>query len=313
VLEVPWRSVVVIVEVPPAGVLDQLAALGRCSGNRLVAVTHDAIPATSADLVVPEETSKVVRYLAAVKFASRIAGVSASAAAEVAGFVRSLASQGIRGPVVGEVALPAGERRRVDAPPPVGAPSVVVVGSHEPRKNHLAVLHAAELLWREGFDFTLTFIGGSGWGEEFPRRVAELQGVGRPIRVRLAVSDEELSRAYASASFTVFPSLHEGFGLPVAESLSYGTPVITTGYGSTAEIGGAGGCVLVDPRDDAALTGAMRRLLGEPEVLRGLRAQIAQRPVRGWSDYADELWEFLVVPELVALREGGAGDGSFSD
>ena len=189
---------------------------------------------------------------------------------------------------------------------------MLVVGSHEPRKNHLAVLHAAELLWREGLEFTLTFIGGSGWGEEFPRRVAGLQGVGRPIQVRLAVSDEVLSRAYESAAFTVFPSLHEGFGLPVAESLSYGTPVITTGYGSTAEIGGAGGCVLVDPRDDAALTDAMRRLLGEPEVLRGLRAQIAQRPVRGWSEYADELWEFLVGPEL-ALVSGGDDAGSIGD
>ena len=43
---------------------------------------------------------------------------------------------------------------------------VLMVGSFEPRKNHLGVLHAAETLWREGLDFELTFIGGSGWGSE---------------------------------------------------------------------------------------------------------------------------------------------------
>jgi glycosyltransferase involved in cell wall biosynthesis len=132
-----------------------------------------------------------------------------------------------------------------------------------------------------------------------------LQGLGRSVRVERAVSDRVLAGAYASAWFTVFPSLHEGFGLPVAESLSFGVPVITTGYGSTAEIGGPGGCVLVDPRDGGALTDAMRRLLVEPRVLAGLRAQIAGRPVRGWQDYADELWEFLVGPELAVVGEGG--------
>jgi len=304
VLVVPWRSVVVMVEVPPAGVLDRVAAVGQYSGNRLVGVLYDVIPAVSTDMVPANETSKFVLYLAAVKFAARMAGISVTAAAELSGFVRALSSQGIGGPVVGAVALPTGGSGVVGGPP-VGRPVVLVVGSHEPRKNHLAVLHSAEVLWREGVDFSMWFIGGGGWGEEFPDRVAVLQGLGRSVRVERAVSDRVLAGAYSSAWFTVFPSLHEGFGLPVAESLSFGVPVITTGYGSTAEIGGLGGCVLVDPRDGRALTDAMRRLLVEPRVLAGLRAEIAGRPVRGWQDYADELWEFLVGPELAVLRGGG--------
>ncbi len=47
-------------------------------------------------------------------------------------------------------------------------PIVLAVGSHEPRKNHLAVLHAAELLWREGLLFTLTFVGGHSWKQRPP-------------------------------------------------------------------------------------------------------------------------------------------------
>ena len=303
VLLVPWRSVIVMLEVPPFDALDRVAAIGDYSGNRLVGVAYDAIPVTSADMVPPTETSKFVRYLTAVKFASRMAGISAAATAEIAGFVQAVASQGLHGPLVTEIALPSEPLRHTDHPPPAArTPAVLVVGSHEPRKNHLAVLHSAEVLWREGLHFTLTFIGGSGWGEEFPRRAAELQQAGRQVRVHRAVSDHDLEKAYTSASFTVFPSLHEGFGLPVAESLSRGTPVITTNFGSTAEIGSHGGTLLINPRDNQALTNAIRTLLTEPATLNQLRTEITTRPTRNWQNYADELWTVLVEPELATLK-----------
>jgi glycosyltransferase involved in cell wall biosynthesis len=303
-LIVPWRSVLVLVEVPPTAACDRLAAIGSYSGNRLVVLAHDAIPIVSADMVPSEDTSKFVRFLTAVKFASRVAGVSASAASEIAGFAAALPTQGLPGPTVVEVPLgaPRAEPAARPAADPLREPTVLVVGSHEPRKNHLAVLHAAELLWREGLRFSLAFIGGSGWGDEFPRRARELQAAGRPIRVERAVTDSELNEAYATARFSVFPSLHEGFGLPVVESLAHGTPVITSDFGSTAQSGAAGGTLLVDPRDDVALTAAMRTLLTDDDVLERLREQIARRPERTWQDYADELWEQLVKPELRAGR-----------
>lgn len=306
-LIVPWRSVLVEVEVPPTAACDRLAAFGSYSGNRLTVVAHDAIPVVSADMVPSEDTSKFVRFLTAVKFSSRVAGVSASAASEIAGFAAALPTQGLTGPTVVEVPLGAPrapEHSTGDQEPagPDAEPSVLVVGSHEPRKNHLAVLHAAEVLWREGRRFALVFIGGSGWGDEFPRRAAALRQAGRSIRVLRAVSDQDLNRAYATARFSVFPSLHEGFGLPVVESLARGTPVITSDFGSTAQSGAAGGTVLVDPRDDDALTGAMRTLLTDDDVLARLRAEIARRPERTWQDYADELWTQLVEPELQAMR-----------
>jgi len=117
------------------------------------------------------------------------------------------------------------------------------------------------------------------------------------------VPEKDLEKAYASASFTVFPSLHEGFGLPVAESLSHGTPVITSNFGSTAEIGRHGGTLLIDPRDNHALTSAIRTLLRDPETLQRLRSEIATRPTRNWQNYADELWTVLVDPELATLKE----------
>ena len=97
--------------------------------------------------------------------------------------------------------------------------------------------------------------------------------------------------------FTVFPSLHEGFGLPAAESLSFGTPVITTDYGSTREIAERGGSIMVNPRSDAEIHDAMQLLLTDDETYSRLVAEATAMIPRTWDEYANELWEKLVIHE----------------
>ena len=92
----------------------------------------------------------------------------------------------------------------------------------------------------------------------------------------------------------MFPSLLEGFGLPVVESLAVGTPVIVSGHGSTAEIAEGGGCLTVDPRDVDSLQHAMSQLLGDDDLLERLRREAMERPRWTWNDYAGALWSFLV-------------------
>ena len=102
------------------------------------------------------------------------------------------------------------------------------------------------------------------------------------------VGDNELWRLIRDASFTAFISLHEGFGLPVAESLACGTPVLTTAYGSQGEIAAGGGCLTVDPRDDEAVVVAFRRMLTDRRPGRPAPAEAVERPVETWGAYADE-------------------------
>jgi glycosyltransferase involved in cell wall biosynthesis len=300
-LVIPWRSVVVVAEVPIREVCPRLAAMAESSGNRVVAIGYDCIPLVSADMVPLVEPERFVHYLTAVKHMRRVAGISASATVEFRGFADMLSSQGLPGPTVFECGLPApglseapveSERR----------PMILCVGSFEPRKNQEGVLYAAQVLWREGLEFELCFVGGGGLGLGFPATVRRVARTGRPVSIATAVSDAELEAMYRAARFSVFASLHEGYGLPVVESLAHGVPVITTNYGSTREIGLAGGTVLIDPRDDRALVDAMRELLVDPGALAALRHQIGQRTSRTWADYADELWAQLVVPELVGAR-----------
>ena len=293
---VPWESAVVLPEVPAPHLCAPLAAMAEHSGNTLSLVGYDAIPVVSADLMPPVEPERFSRYLTVVKHSTRVSAISESAAEEFRGFVDMLGSQGLVGPDVSSSLLP------VEVPPTVGTgtartdvPLVLVVGSHEPRKNHLAVLHAAERLWRAGARMRLQFIGGSSWASSaFDTRVDELRSAGRDIVVGRAVRDEDLWRAYREARFTVFPSLHEGYGLPVAESLGVGTPAITSSYGSTQEIARDGGVLLVDPRSDDDLLDAMRRLLEDDDLLGELRAAALARPARTWADYPRDPWGHLV-------------------
>ena len=298
-LIIPWKCVLLLAEVPPVDAAARIAAVGACSNNRLVCIGYDAIPLVSADLVPIEEPAKFLAHLSAIKFADRIAGISDSAAAEFRNFASMLATQGLAGPDVVSVPLPVTMGDGTTAPPAArdaGPARVLVVGSHDLRKNHLAVLHSAEMLWHEGIEFSLTFIGGGGSNLEFYHRVEALRVRGRKVEVRVAVAEIELRDAIAAARFTVFPSLHEGYGLPVAESIALGTPVITTEYGSTGEIVSKGGGLTVDPRNDADLVSAMRRLLTDDVELEALRVQIQLRSERSWQEYADELWETLVDP-----------------
>jgi glycosyltransferase involved in cell wall biosynthesis len=294
-LVVPWQSWVLIPENPPPEHCPALAAMSLYSGSRTALIGYDCIPAISPELIHPGLPDRFMRYLEAVKHAHRVAGISVAATREFEGFVDMLAAQGLPGPSVVECILP------VEMPPgePIAAtsaPLVVCIGSYEPRKNQLAVLHAAEHLWREGLDFRLEFIGGSAMATEFDAMMARLVSAGRPVRRRTAISDEKLWGAVRSARFSVFVSLHEGFGLPVAESLACGTPCLTSDTGAPREIAAGGGAVTVDPTDDQAITDQMRRLLTDDQLVFMLREQALRRPRRTWDDYARELWDALVAP-----------------
>ncbi len=316
---VPWRCHYLLVElqVEPR-LMSQLQAIAEISPNRTACIGFDCVPLTTGETVAADSVSNgFARHLAAAAHMDRVATISRAAEVEYAGWRAMLAGTGLAGPRLTTVLLPsdrtlpngadgpaepgdrAGDAARREAAGAYvlsGLPMVLVVGSHEPRKNHLAVLHAAERLWREGQVFSLLFVGGNGWrSEDFLAEVNELQSRRRPIQVVEAVPDATLWALYELAYCTVFPSLNEGFGLPVAESLAAGTPVITSRYGSMAEIAEAGGgALLVDPRDDDGLAAGLRTMLTDPSLYEGLCREATARPVRTWDDYADDVWWYFV-------------------
>ena len=112
----------------------------------------------------------------------------------------------------------------------------------------------------------------------------------------------KLWAAYTLARCTVFPSLDEGFGLPIAESLACGTPVITSNYGSMLELAAGGGALLVDPRDDHDIARAIERLVTDDRLHAALREQALVRHDRTWDQYAEAAWDYLVSGKATPVR-----------
>jgi glycosyltransferase involved in cell wall biosynthesis len=170
-------------------------------------------------------------------------------------------------------------------------PIILSVGTFEPRKNHLTLLRAAEILWKSRFSFELQLIGRSTgyYGHKVISPIKQLQRAGYPIRWLQHVDDRTLHRAYRGCRFTVYPSRMEGFGLPIAESLWHGKPCVCGGNGALGELALPGGCLIVDQTNADALAEAMRTLLIDNATYERLSADARAREFRSWTDYIDKL------------------------
>ncbi|TFD55487.1 glycosyltransferase [Cryobacterium sp. Hh7] len=300
---VPWKSTYILPElaIEPERTL-RISALAEFSGNTTFAIGFDCVPLTSAETTGLGMGGAFAKNLAAIARFDRVATISVAAAVEYRGWRRMLSGAGLSGPVIEPVFLASDAGTVTDTELAFARSQLVIddlpllmcVGSHEPRKNHLAVLTAAELLWRQGHKFCLSFVGGNSWGGlQFTTQLAQMKALGRPVQSISAISDEILWGGYRLARATVFPSLNEGFGLPVAESLAVGTPVVTSNFGSMQEICEQGGAILVDPRDDHALAEAVGSAMFDDTVNADLRLEAAKRQNKGWDDYATELWNYF--------------------
>ena len=174
-------------------------------------------------------------------------------------------------------------------------PTILSVGSLEGRKNHLALLDACEQLWSTGARFELRLIGLAHpqTGRAALARLRALQAAGRPLRYDGPATDAALHSAYASCAFTIYPSLIEGFDLPVIESLAHGKPCICSARGALGESARDGGCVALASVDVAHLAAAVRRLLDTPTELAALAHAARTRKLRSWSDYAATLTAWM--------------------
>jgi glycosyltransferase involved in cell wall biosynthesis len=296
VLLIPWNTTVVLPEVPAHRLIDRLVSIASASGNRMGLIGYDAIPLVSADFVSDDESDRFAHYLTIVKHSSVISGISETTASEFRAFNSALAAQGLAGPEVRTLLLPTVAPRGSTGPSTRPTPLVLMVGSIEPRKNQLGVMSAARELWDEGLDFELLFVGGGGavHVNALDAAIRRSRARGFAVSHGRGISDDALAAAYRDARVVVFPSLQEGYGLPVAEALASGTPVITSNFGSTAEIAASGGCLLVNPRVDEEIATALRRVLTDDELHARLVAETSALSTAGWSDYAAALWKQLV-------------------
>lgn len=301
---VPTGSRLVLVDVPDVRTCAPLAALAEHSDTTLLALGHDMLPVIGADLRPEGEPDGFVRYLTVLKHAARLVALDGTVATQLRGFGGALASQGMPAPPVTVVAtadpapVASAGARPEDATvrPEHERTSVLCLGGHEPEENHAAVLHAAEHLWRTGLDFPLVLVDRRGSGSaRLHAAVDELVAAGRSVSFAPADDASALAALCRTARFVAAPVLSSRGVATASAALGEGIPVLTGDLPALRELADAGGCLLVDPTDDAAISAAMRALLSDDGLVDRLRAEAAARPPRPDEEFASSLWMALTA------------------
>ena len=177
------------------------------------------------------------------------------------------------------------------------------VGTLEPRKNLARLLEAHSRLSarHQGFP-PLVVAGGRGWRSEEFSTLLQSGIASGTVRLLGYVDDEALSTLYRNATALVYPSLYEGFGMPVVEALAAGCPVITSNSSGTAEAAG-NAALLVDPRSIDEIENAISRLVDDEPLRLKLKALGIERALEfSWSRTGACLKR--AIETAVALKSG---------
>lgn len=273
--------------------------LPRARGTRLVTTVHDLVPLRFPRLV-PWRHRWAVRALlgGALRRAARIIAVSEATRAELIARYRTTAD---KVHVVPEAAAShfappsAAETARVRAQYGLEAPYVLFVGLLEPKKNLPVLLQAVARL-RAGSAWgraQLVLAGAPGWGTTGLDAEAGRLGLDGVVRFLGAVPEGDLPALYAGARVFAFPSLWEGFGLPVLEAMAAGAPVVASRRGALPEVAGDA-ALLVEPAP-GPLAEALERLLTDRTLRDRLRDAGLER-ARAFS------WERTAAETLAVYR-----------
>jgi len=173
------------------------------------------------------------------------------------------------------------------------------VGTLDPRKNFERIFKAFELLRPRSQGLHLVIIGGEGWKNKKFLKMVRTHPLKDQIHMPGYLPRNQLLSYYENAICLMFPSLYEGFGLPILEAMSRGTPVITSNVSSMQEVAGDA-ALLVDPYDTSAIADAMNKLLRDDRF----RARLINMGFKRAKEFS---WKKCAEQTLKVLNRVGEG------
>jgi glycosyltransferase involved in cell wall biosynthesis len=186
---------------------------------------------------------------------------------------------------------------------------ILFVSTMEPRKGHAMLLSVWKRIvqtpWFDRTGFKMVFVGRKGWlVDELFDRFASESFVGKSLLILSDVDDETLTGLYQNAAFCVYPSIYEGFGLPVVESFRHGKAVISSNGGALPEVV-AGLSPCLDPKDEDAWFRLLSSWIESPEQRLEYETAIRTRfKQRSWAEVSEEF--FSAITRSLPGRRAGA-------
>ena len=263
---------------------------------RCAAIFHDAIPLKLPHITWPQSVARRPEYLKLLGRFDHVWAVSNASRVDLLGFWRWLGIE--QAPTVEVIALGADFNRapRVAGPVTAAAHRFLCVGIVEPRKNQTFLVEVCERLWQEGLSFELHLVGRTNphFGEPIVKKIKALQRrFPRHLFFHSAASDQDLAQLYATSRATLFPTLAEGCGLPLLESLWLGVPCICSDLPVLRENSDGGGCVAIPVNEMEAWKAALRRVLVDDAYHLELVAAAKSRSLPNWQKTGEVVTETL--------------------
>jgi len=279
-----------------------LARLKKRTGCRIAVICYDIIPLTHPAYFPAADVATFQRYWDGMFGVADTVIANASAIRD--DIQRYCRAARISVPSIKVV--PLGCEPDVSTPERISLPAglrtdgfALFVSTIEPRKNHALLLDVWErLLAREipqRAEFRLVFVGRAGWmTDEVMRRI---QVIGDAVVHLRGVDDTTLRVLYDAAAFCLYPSMYEGYGLPVVEAFALGKPVLASNGGALREVAGAV-CETLDPTDVAAWESAIEAMIVDPARRARAAHEVKQR-------FRPVTWMESATAMLRAIRDTG--------
>jgi glycosyltransferase involved in cell wall biosynthesis len=264
---------------------------------RMAWIFYDAIPAKVKEFYNDEVTKNHEEYMEIFSKVNKVLSISHTSNYDLLNF---LTSKNINSYELDKKILPAllpGEflqKRNIDIKKLVrknnkNTINILCVGTVEPRKNHLNLIKAIKLLnSKSDSKIIFTIAGNSPYSDLKMQVLSELQDIPNSTWVN-SPSDSDLQKLYEESTFTVYPSIEEGFGLPILESLWNGKPCICSSESAMGEVAEGGGCLTTDVKKPKSLCRAMITLINNTDKYNELVLESVNRSFKSWNEYSNEI------------------------
>jgi len=284
-------------EIMPGDECLDIVSQAKASGQKTAAIFYDSIALLQPEFCNEKIRSNHAAYMRALASCDLVIPISRFSEKCLLDFWKELKVPPTR---VETVLLPgefSGARLTTGIAPPIdGTVCVLCVSTLEPRKNHLRLLAAFKHLKEmcPSYDFELHLVGNEYAGAlHIAQAVENAAATDNRIKWWRVVDDHKLEELYTQAHFTIYPSLIEGYGLPIVESIWHERPCICSDEGVMAELAAAGGCLATNVKDELCLAQAMKMLATDQIFRERLTREAGQRTLSTWEQYATEMLKHL--------------------